>query len=189
MRPKPPRIGATEHPELGDADAAAVGDLVEGAKLRGLQLVDVAVENLEAANGDWGEGLLRRVLLRGSRMTGLSLGGARIEEARFEGCKLDYANFRHCTIEYATFEDCVLSGADFQGAKIHATRFSGCRLVGTDFTKAELSFVDLRGSELAPAGSVLGLGGATVDSLQLIDLAPAIAHELGILVEDRSPEE
>ncbi len=202
-RPKPARIGATEQPDLGGADpGAAEAELLaeaelegvelrdaslEGVRLRGVRLVDVAAEDLAAANGDWGEGLLRRVVLRGSRMTGLNLGAAKIEEARFAGCKLDYANFRHCTIEHATFEDCVLTGADFQGAEIYATRFSGCQLAQADFTKAELSHVDLRGSELAPAGSVLGLRGAIVDSLQLIDLSPVIAHELGIVVEDRPP--
>jgi uncharacterized protein YjbI with pentapeptide repeats len=156
----------------------------EGAKLRALELVDVSGERVSAANGNWGAALLRRVYFHEARLTGLDLSEARIEEAHFKSCKLDYANFRHSAIEYATFEDCVLTHADFQGARIYATAFSGCQLADADFSKAELAHVDLRGSQLALAGSVLGLRGAIVDSLQLIELSPLIAHELGIVVEE-----
>jgi hypothetical protein len=37
---------------------------------------------------------------------------------------------------------------------------------------------------LALAGSVLGLSGATIDPLQLMDLSRAMAHELGIVVKE-----
>jgi uncharacterized protein YjbI with pentapeptide repeats len=156
----------------------------DDAKLRALELVDVRAERVSATNGDWGAALLRRVYFHEARLTGLDLGEARIEEAHFKSCKLDYANFRHSTIEFATFEDCVLANADFQGAHIYAARFEGCQLAAADFTKAVLAHVDLRGSELALAGSVLGLRGAIVDPLQLMELSPLIAHELGIVVED-----
>jgi uncharacterized protein YjbI with pentapeptide repeats len=106
-----------------------------------------------------------------------------MEEVTFKGCRLDYANFRHSTIEQVSFEDCRLDEADFQGASIDATRFCGCQLTQADFSKAKLSLVDLRGSELGLAGSVL-LAGAIIDRLQLIDLAPVLAQELGITVED-----
>jgi hypothetical protein len=56
--------------------------------------------------------------------------------------------------------------------------------VEADFSKAEMSFVDLRGSELRLAGSVLGLRGAIIDQLQLMELSRTLAQELGITVED-----
>ena len=154
------------------------------SKLRGVGLVDVIAERLDAANGDWGGAQLRRTLLSNARLTGLGLAEARIEHVRFKLCKLDYANFRHSEIEHVSFEDCVLTGADFQGAKIKDTVFSGCQLLEADFSKAELSRVDMRGSGLALAGSVLGLRGAIIDPLQLMELARTLAHELGITVED-----
>ncbi len=155
-----------------------------GARLRGLRALDVSGERVSAVNGDWRGAQLRRVDFRKSRMTGLDLGEARLEEVRFEGCKLDYVNLRHSVIEHVSFEDCVLRGADFQGASIYAARFSGCQLGEADFSKAELSHVDFRGSDLALAGSVLGLRGAIVDSLQLMELSRNIAHELGIVVKE-----
>jgi uncharacterized protein YjbI with pentapeptide repeats len=181
-----------ESTSLGGADAGSVRferahlqdvDLV-GSKLRALRLLDVAGERIDAANGDWGGAELRRVRLQEARLTGLDLGEARLEEVSFSGCKLDYVNLRYSVLRHVTFEDCVLNGADFQAASIEATRFHKCELREADFSKAELSHVDLRGSELALAGSVLGLRGAIVDSLQLMELAGALAHELGIAVED-----
>jgi hypothetical protein len=154
------------------------------SKLRGVELVDVIGERIDAANGDWGGAEVRRTLFSDARLTGLNLAEARIKEVSFKACKLDYANFRHSEIEQASFEDCVLNGADFQGAGINATRFSRCQLVEADFSKVDLSRVDLRGSELALAGSVLGLGGAIIDPLQLMELSRALAQELGIAVED-----
>jgi uncharacterized protein YjbI with pentapeptide repeats len=155
------------------------------ARLRGLALAEVLGERVHGANGDWGGCRLRHASLQGARLTGLDLAEASIENASFRGCKLDYANFRHATIAHALFEDCVLRGADFQGAQLRAVRFAGCELAEADFSKAKLTRVDLRGSALAGlAGSVLALAGAIVDSLQLIELAPALAHELGIVVSD-----
>ena len=200
QRPKPETIGAVDRPEGPLEDLAAIdpasreleaarldGTDLEGAGLRGLRMVDVEAETIVAANGDWGGALLRRVVFSGARLTGLNLGEAKLEDVRFVNCKLDYANFRFAAIDHVSFEDCVLTEADFQGAQVYASNFPGSHLRGTDFTKAELSHVDLRGAELAGlGGSLLGLRGATVDSLQLIDLAPALVHELGIRVEDPS---
>jgi uncharacterized protein YjbI with pentapeptide repeats len=179
--------------ELGGAEAGSgrfeqvllAGVRLDGAKLRGVRMVDVRGERLGAANGDWSSGSLSQVEIANSRLTGLSLGATELSQVRFRECKLDYANFRHAKLAEVTFEDCVLARADFQGAGLRSTRFDGCRLRGADFTKAELERVDLRGSALEFGGSLLGLRGAIIDSLQLMDISHAIAHELGISVEER----
>ncbi len=154
------------------------------SKLRAVELIDVIAERIDAANGDWGGARLRRSTFSDARLTGVNFAEARFEEVSFKGCKLDYANFRHSAIKHVSFEDCVLVGADFQGASLDATRFSACRLVEADFSKARLARVDLRGSEIALAGSVLGLRGAIIEPLQLMELSRALAQELGIAVED-----
>lgn len=169
--------GRLERVHLEDVDLGA-------SKLRGVEFLDAVAERIDAANGDWVGAQLRRALFSDARLTGLSLAEARIKEVSFTACKLDYANFRHSEIERASFKDCVLTGADFQAANIKATVFSGCRLVETDFSKAEMSLVDLRGSELRLAGSVLGLRGAIIDQLQLMELSRTLAQELGITIED-----
>lgn len=154
------------------------------SKLRAVEFLDVVAERIDAANGDWGGAQLRRTRFTDARLTGLSFAEARIEEVSFKACRLDYANFRHSEIERVSFEDCVLTGADFQGASIKATVFSRCQVLEADFSKADLALVDLRGSELRFAGSVLGLRGAIIDPLQLMELSRTLAQELGITIED-----
>ena len=173
--------GRFERVHLEDID---FGD----SRLRAVKFSDVIAERIDAANGDWGGAQLRCTRFSDARLTGLNFAEARIEEVSFKGCKLDYANFRHSAIKQVSFEGCVLTGADFQGASLDATLFSDCQLVEADFSKAKFSLVDLRGSELALAGSVLGLRGAIIDPLQLMELARTLAQELGIAVKDAGAE-
>jgi hypothetical protein len=44
--------------------------------------------------------------------------------------------------------------------------------------------VDLRGAELGISGGYESLRGATIDSVQLVALAPLLARHLGITVTD-----
>jgi uncharacterized protein YjbI with pentapeptide repeats len=89
-----------------------------------------------------------------------------------------------------TFEDCVLRDVDFGSAKLSKLRFAGSTLVGADFTRVECKDVDLRGARLGTvdtAGIKAGydsLSGTRIDSLQLLTLAPLLASQLGIKVDD-----
>jgi len=62
--------------------------------------------------------------------------------------------------------------------------FDGCRLVAPDFSQARLKNVDLSRAELVAPKGLASLSGATISRLQLFDLAPALAHQLGITVAD-----
>lgn len=70
-------------------------------------------------------------------------------------------------------------------------RFPGCTLASTDFTRVSCKDVDLRGARLGSPDTVPGikagygsLAGARIDNLQLMTLAPHLAHHLGITVAD-----
>jgi len=117
----------------------------------------------------------------------------------FRGCKLDSVNFREAALTDVTFEDCVLRAVDLGGAKLQRVRFPGSTVSGLDFTKANCANVDLRGARLgerdaeAESGAGAGAGikagfdslsGVRIDSLQLVSLAPFLAHHLGITVAD-----
>src|SRR5437773_578658 len=78
-------------------------------------------------------------------------------------------------------EDAIVSGGF---GDLRAVRFDRCRLVRADFTGASLARVDLRGSELDPAGDVGALRGAIIDPVQLAALAGHLARAAGIRVED-----
>jgi uncharacterized protein YjbI with pentapeptide repeats len=62
--------------------------------------------------------------------------------------------------------------------------FDGCRLVSPDFSQAVMRAVDLSGADLVAPRGLASLSGATISRLQLLDLAPAFADQLGITVAD-----
>jgi uncharacterized protein YjbI with pentapeptide repeats len=78
----------------------------------------------------------------------------------------------------------VLRDVEFGSATLRQVSFGGSTLAGADFTKATCTKVDLRGAELGITSGYESLRGATIDSVQLVALAPLLAHHLGITVKD-----
>jgi uncharacterized protein YjbI with pentapeptide repeats len=159
-------------------------DLSE-TKLRRVRIIDSELEQIEADGADWLSSRIARTTIRNSRLLGIQLGGAHLREVTFESCRLDMASFRQIDGADLEFRDCRLLDAELNEARIRTSRFSGCDFQGADFTRAELHDVDLRGSRLGIARGHGDLRGAIIDTVQLIDLAPALAAEIGITVEDR----
>ncbi|SDP42361.1 Pentapeptide repeat-containing protein [Pedococcus dokdonensis] len=143
--------------------------------------------NLYAVHGaglDLAESTWADCVVQGARLGAVALYGSELARVRFEGCKIEFANFRGATLVDVEFVDCQLVEADFAEAKLTRVSFEGCRLVSPDFGRGTFKDVDLTGADLAGPRGVAGLRGATVSALQLIDLAPALAHELGLKVAD-----
>lgn len=160
------------------------GVRLAGSRLRSLTMIDVLAAGIDASNCDWTGARLRRVVFEDCRMTGLQAAELAADDVVFRNCRLDLANFRQAAIRHTTFEGCVLDEADFAGASLVDSRCTDSRLRATALHDTRLSRVDLRRSELAPAGDVLALRGAIVDSGQLVGLAPQIAQAVGIVVDD-----
>jgi hypothetical protein len=77
----------------------------------------------------------------------------------------------------------LLREVDFGGATLLRVSFTGCTLTGADFTKAACTEVDLRGAQLGITAGYESLHGVTIDSGQLVALAPYLARHLGITVD------
>ena len=78
----------------------------------------------------------------------------------------------------------MLREVDFGGATLVRVSFPGCTLTGADFTQAACTEVDLRGATLGITAGWESLHGVTIDSVQLVTLAPYLARHLGITVTD-----
>ena len=154
------------------------------SRLRSLTLTDVVAETIEASGADWTGARLRRVHFAGGRLSGLQLLDAELDDVVFQGCQMRLATFHSSTLRNVRFEGCVLDEAFLGHGRMQAVRFDDCSLVRADFTGARLARVDLRGSALDPAGEVGGLRGATIDVVQLMDLAPLLARSAGLKLED-----
>jgi len=134
---------------------------------------------VDLAESSWSD-----CLVQGARLGAVAMYGAELSRVRFEGCKIEFLNLRGARLRDVAFVDCQLVEADFAEATLTAVTFDGSRLVSPDFTKGTFKDVDLTGADVAGPRGVAGLRGATISALQLIDLGPALAAELGIKLAD-----
>jgi uncharacterized protein YjbI with pentapeptide repeats len=171
-------------------ESAFVGVAFDGGRLRKARLSDVWFEQTRLVSVDIAESSLTDVWFSGCVFAGVQAFSSGLRRVVFRGCKLDSVNFRDCALVDVSFEDCMLRDADFGSAKLTRVRFGGSTLTGADFTRTSCKSVDLRGARLG-SGEVAGikagydsLRGAVIDSLQLMTIAPLLAHHLGITVTD-----
>jgi uncharacterized protein YjbI with pentapeptide repeats len=170
--------------------AFTAGTGFDGGRLRRARFSDVWFAETRLVAVDLAESSLTDAWFNGCVFAGVqafSLIGRRL---LFRGCKLDSVNFRDGRLTDVVFEDCMLRDVDFGSAKLTRVRFPGSQLTSVDFTRVTCSSVDLRGARLgseSTPGIKAGydsLNGARIDSLQLMSLAPLLAHHLGITVTD-----
>jgi uncharacterized protein YjbI with pentapeptide repeats len=178
----------------GSADLAAggqyanievAGDDLSGTRLEGAAFLSCEFRSVEADVARWRGVSARLTTFRGSRMTGVQLNECQLRETLFVETRLDMANFRMAKLERVTFRDCSLNEADFADAELDTVRFESCRLNGASFRGARCRATDLRGSSLEDLDGAGGLAGATIDAVQLMELAPALARHIGLRVEAR----
>ena len=111
-------------------------------------------------------------------------GGCHFLDCSFVSTSFSGGRLRKSRFTDVTFEDCMLRDLDFGGATLLRVSFAGCILTGADFTKAACTEVDLRGAQLGITAGYESLRGVTIDSVQLVALAPYLARHLGITVAD-----
>jgi uncharacterized protein YjbI with pentapeptide repeats len=184
---------------FADADAGGArftecaftgGTGFDGGRLRRSRLSDVWFGEARLVAVDMAQSSLTDVWFSGCVFAGVQAFSTVGRRVSFRGCKLDSVNFRDCKLTDVTFEDCVLRDVDFGSAKLSRARFVGSTLVDADFTRAECKDVDLRGARLGAEdtpGIKAGydsLSGTRIDTLQLMTIAPLLAHQLGIRVAD-----
>ena len=173
-------------------ESAFTGVAFDGGRMRRARLSDVWVGDTRLVGLDLAESSLTDVWFSGCVLAGVQAFALATRRVTFRDCKLDSVNFRESRLTDVLFEDCVLRDVDFGGAKLTPVRFGGCTLSSTDFTKVTCTDVDLRRAKLgagAPGDVGIRAGfdslrGARIDSLQLMTLAPLLAHHLGITVEE-----
>lgn len=156
----------------------------EGGRLRGARFGDVWLREVRLVGTEMMETGWQDAAFAASVLAGVQAFGAALRRVVFSGCKLDSVNLRGATLTDVEFTDCLLRDVDLAGATIKRASFRGCTLRGVELTGAKLHQVDLRGAELGLSGGHESLRGAIIDSVQLLDLAPALAQSIGITVRD-----
>jgi uncharacterized protein YjbI with pentapeptide repeats len=155
-----------------------------GSALDKMELTDVVGIRLEAAALQTYKANLLRVSLSDCRLTGVEFAEARFEDCVLRNLKLDEAGFRFAHFKRVRFENCVLRQADFSGATFDHVTFTGCDLEGANFASANCQRMDMTTEDLTQVKGLIGLKGTTISTVQLMQLAPILAVELGFRVED-----
>lgn len=165
-------------------DCALTGCALDETRLHHARFLDAVLTAPRGVGTNLAESTLRDVEVVDARLGGTQLHGAVLERVVIRGGKIDYLNLRAARLRDVVFENCVLVEPDFGGARLERVEFPGCVLKEADFTSATLLDVDLReAAELGIARGIGQLSGAVISTGQLLDLAGALAGELGIRVE------
>ena len=155
-----------------------------GGRLRKSRFTDTCVRDTRFVATDLAETGWQDTTLAGCALAGVQAFSAALRRVTFRDSKLDSVNFRGAVLTDVAFEDCVLRDVDFASATLLRVSFAGCTLTGAHFTKATCTEVDLRGAQLGITAGYESLRGVTIDSVQLVALAPYLARHLGITVAD-----
>lgn len=158
--------------------------LLTGAQLDKLSLADTEFKACDLSAAHCCESSLIRVRIAGGRMNGVDFSRSTIKDVVFEECKLDMANFRFAKLTRVQFLNCQLRETDFQAAELSGVRFQGSYLEKAEFGQCKIKNVDARSSQLIDIRGWQSLKGLTIDSMQLAAVAPQLALELGLAVED-----
>ena len=159
-------------------------DLALGStKLTGVTITDVVAERVDLTASDLNKARVSSVRFSDCRCLATNWAEAILADVTFERCTLEMSNFRFARLERVVFEGCDLKSADFANSMAAEVVFKSCTMEGADFREARLTTVDLRRSQVKGIKGMAGLRGATITVGQLLDLAPALAQEMGIDVE------
>ncbi len=124
------------------------GVSLEDADAAGLRMRDTRVEASDLAHWDVRGGLLERVEVVGTRLTGTVWTEGALKSVLFHECKMDFALLRMVRTELCVFEGCNLTDADFYGADLSGAVFRGCDLSRADFSQARLGGAEVRDCRL-----------------------------------------
>jgi uncharacterized protein YjbI with pentapeptide repeats len=158
---------------------------LDEVRLRHASVLDSTLTSVRGVGTNLAEATLRDVELIDARLGGTQMHAAVLERVLIRGGKIDYLNLRMARLRDVVFEGCVLVEPDFGGARLERVEFVDCALTGVDLHAATLKDVDLRGAvSLEISRGLDRLAGAVISTTQLLDLAPVLAMQWGIRVED-----
>lgn len=152
--------------------------------LNGTRVLDCSVDTLAAttltaARGTWGD-----VTLTGCRIGVLDAPTSTWTDVTVRSGKIDFLNLRAATLTRVRFEDCWLGEVRFGGAGLEHVVAVDCRIDSLELRGATAAEVDLREARLGRHDGVEHLRGVRISAGQLVELAPALAAHVGLLVGD-----
>ena len=157
---------------------------LSGAKIDSLQLQDCLFERCTMVASKFANSSWHAIEVIDGRCSGIQLQTSRLKNVLFKNCKLDFANLRFARLENVIFESCVITELDLYNAELKHVAFVDCAIEEVEFSASKLKHVDLSESTIVSVRGLQGLKGATIAPEQLIQLAPYMAQEIGLIIKD-----
>lgn len=155
-----------------------------GGKFRRARFNDIWINASQMVNTDFAEATWLDTEIVTSAMAATALFDAELSRVNFFGCKLVSVNLRGAKLRDVAFVDCALRDVDFGNTTLTGVTFPGSHVEGALFDKATMKKVDLRGTAVLSIHSGFNsLKGAIVSDAQLMELAPALAQSIGLVVK------
>lgn len=154
------------------------------ADLNGTRIVESTLGRIDipvvrGARGSW-----RDVRIEASRMGSAEFYENTWQSVELLGCKLGYLNMRGAQLRDVAFVGCTLDELDLVQATCERVSFEGTKIARLNLQQSSLTHVDLRGADIGEIVGVKSLSGVTISPEQLALLAPVLARDLGIKVEE-----
>ena len=176
----------TQAPGTRFSESAITGVTFNGGTFDHVRLDDVWISRCRWIGGNWSESQLLSVQIGDSALAGLQAYRSYWRRVSVHSCKIDSLNLRGAKLQDVEFRDCDLTEVDLTDATLINVTFPGSAIRRARFTKVTAKKLDFRGArELDVAQGWDALRGATIDGGQLAEIAPALAHAMGIVVKDR----
>ncbi len=156
---------------------------ISGLGLPETTLKECSLLTCEAVGTDCNRAYIEDTVLIGSRCSGIKLYESKQKLVTYTDCKLDMANFSNARLRKVRFENCLLQNADLTNVVFDRVEMVGCELERANFSNAQIKNLDLRGSKLAGVIGTTSLKGAIVTYDQLLELAPSLAQDVGLVIE------
>lgn len=155
------------------------------ASVTGVRMDSVEFTGCELSFLRWAGGKVSRVRFDDCKLLG----------ARFEGVAMEHVVFTDCVLDYATLDQiraagpvlfvrCSLREAEFTGCDLSGALFDACDLGLTCFGPGSYRGCDLRGNNLSALAGTGHLKHVVIDRAQTMQLAEALAAELGVTFGD-----
>lgn len=169
---------------VGFLECTLEGAVLDDVQLAGSRWSECRWERVRGVHVSLVEASLVETVWEGCRLAAVSAWGSTWRDVTVRGGKIDFLNLRGARLKDVRFEDCVISELDLQEATVDGLSFEGCSLVLPEFGRGRYTRLDLSGATLRDPRGLAGLKGAVLGRAQVIDLAEALAAELGIIVTD-----
>lgn len=148
------------------------------------RLVESTFERLNMPVVRAPRGVWRDLRFDGARLGSIEAYETSWHSVHFVGCKLNYLNLRGADLLDVAFTDCIIEEIDLMETTARRVAFRDTRVSRLNVQRAKLEDVDLRGAAFDEITALDGLRGATISPTQLQLLAPLLARERGITVEE-----